>query len=89
MDLDRIRALLDDFFERELWPALDPPPDATTAHLVIGGRSTVFSADDVDRAVDVAATHGSVHVHVLPNADHWVHVDDEAGLRRIVVEALC
>ena len=88
LDLSRVRTLLDDFFLRELWPVIDPPPDETTAHLVIGGRSPVFGPDDKDAAIDVAARHGSVHVHVLPDADHWVHIDDPEGLHAIVSEAI-
>ena len=88
LDVSRIEALLDDFFERELWPVLDPPPDGTTGHLVIAGKSTVFGADDRERSFDLAARHERVHVHVLEDADHWVHIDDPEGLQGIVAEAL-
>src|SRR5688500_298116 len=39
LEMDRVRALLDDYFERDLWPAIDPPPPGVGVHLVIGGRS--------------------------------------------------
>lgn len=88
IDVSRIEALLADYSARDLWPALDPPPARTTAHLVIGGRSTVFGDADRARALDLAARHERVRVHVLPAADHWVHIDDPEGLARIVEEAL-
>jgi len=88
LDIDRIEALLHDYFVTDLWPAIDPPPTETTAHLIIGGRSTVFDDEDHDHAIDVAARHGRVHVTVLPESDHWVHIDDPAGLSAVIVEAL-
>ena len=88
LDVPRIEALLADYSARDLWPVLDPPPERTTAHLVIGGRSTVYGPDDRARAEDLAARHERVRVHVLERADHWVHIDDPDGLAAIVTEAL-
>ncbi|MCB9594382.1 MAG: alpha/beta hydrolase [Sandaracinaceae bacterium] len=88
LDVPRIEALLGDYFVRDLWPALDPPPAATTAHLVIAGRSTVYGDADRERARDLAARHERVRVHVLERADHWVHIDDPDGLLAIASEAL-
>ena len=31
---------------------------------------------------------GSLKVHVLPQAGHWVHVDDQEGLLRLLVPAV-
>lgn len=88
LDIPRIDALLTDYFARDLWPVLDPPPDATIAHLVIADRSSVYDPEDRDRARDLAARHERVRVHVLEKADHWVHIDDPEGLAAIVTEAL-
>lgn len=89
LDTDRIHALLDDYFERDLLPLLDPPPPGTVAHLIIAGRSTVWSEEERERARAIAARHpDAVHVHVLEDADHWVHVDDPEGLLAILKEAL-
>jgi pimeloyl-ACP methyl ester carboxylesterase len=87
LDVGRIRALLDDYFTTDLWGVLDPPPDAVDAHLVIGGRSTVFSEEDRAHARELAERHERVHAHVL-DADHWVHVEDPAGLRAVVAGGL-
>jgi pimeloyl-ACP methyl ester carboxylesterase len=89
LELPRIRALLDDYFATDLWPAIDPPPAETRAHLVIGGRSPVFLAEDRARAASLAQRHPDrVRVHVLERADHWVHVDDPAGLLGLLDAAL-
>lgn len=89
LDVPRIEALLDDYFARDLFPLLDPPPTGTDVHLVIGGRSSVWSLEEREKARALAARHPeAVHVHVLERADHWVHVDDPEGLLAIVEEAL-
>lgn len=89
LDIGRIRALLDDYFAEDLWSVIDPPPAGLSAHLVIAGRSTVYDADDRARARELERRHpGQVFAHVLPEADHWVHVDDPEGLHRVVDGAL-
>lgn len=86
LDVESLRALLHDYFERDLWPVLDPPPCET--HLIVGGRSRVFGADDLARARALADRHSSLRLHVLERAGHWVHVDDPQGLSAIVRGAL-
>lgn len=89
LDMTRIRALLDDYFERDLFPVIDPPPDLLDVHLIVGGKSSVWSPEDRERGRALAASYPSrVHFHVLEEADHWVHVDDPEGLHAIVAEAL-
>ncbi len=66
LDLDRIDALLLDYFHADYWETLERGP----AHLVIGTRSEVVAQADQARA---EAAEG-VTVHRL-DAGHWVHVD--------------
>ncbi len=85
LDLGAMRALLDDYFAAELWPALDHAravPGGARWHLVIGDRSPVFSDEDRAHARRLAA-EGRATLDVLP-AGHWVHVDDPEGLLRVV-----
>lgn len=86
LDMARIRALLEDYFARDLWSRLDPP--ASETHLVIGGKSSVYAPEDRERALELSRQHPLLHVHVLPKADHWVHVDDPEGLLAILEAAL-
>jgi len=88
LDVGRIEALLASFFDRDLWPVLDPPRGTMTAHLVIAGKSTVYAPEDRARAWDLAARTERVRVHLLDEADHWLHVDDPDGLLNILTEAL-
>ena len=66
LPLDRIDALLDDYFERDLWDAAEKAP----MHLIVGGRSKTVPAADVERARGLG-----LQVDVLEDAGHWVHVD--------------
>ncbi len=89
LDVQRIDALLADYFRRDLWPLIDPPPAGSEVHLVIAGRSNVYDAADRARAEALAARHPeAVHAEVLEKAGHWVHVDDPEGLFAIVQHAL-
>jgi pimeloyl-ACP methyl ester carboxylesterase len=81
LDLGAIRALLEDYFVRDLWSLFEQPPGAVQLHMVIGGRSVVFNASDRERMARAAAhSGGRLVVHTLPTAGHWVHVDDPEGL---------
>ncbi len=87
VDLGAIRAMLDDYLATDLWPVLESPPGRVGFHLVLGGRSNVFSPEDRARAEGLARA-GRLELSVLPEADHWVHVDDPAGLFAAVVPGL-
>lgn len=89
LDLKAIRDLLDDYFALDSWDVLESEEPASQKHVVvIGGRSTSFSAEDRARAQALAARSARVSVHVLEKADHWVHVDDPEGLLDVVAASL-
>jgi esterase len=86
-DLSEIRALVLDYFKRDLWPVVERPPGTVRVHLVIGDRSTSYSPADRRRALELAASNERVTVDVLP-AGHWVHVDDPDGLLNTLLHSL-
>lgn len=86
LDLDEIRALILDYFARDLWPVVEEPPGDVNVHLVVGDRSDSYSPADRNRAARLAAQSERVTYHALP-AGHWVHVDDPDGLLDTLVEA--
>src|SRR5438045_3613951 len=55
LDLDAVRALLDDYFARDLWPVVEAPPGRVRVELVAGARSNVLDAEDLARARRVSA----------------------------------
>ncbi|AKT36539.1 alpha/beta fold hydrolase [Chondromyces crocatus] len=88
LDLQVIEALLEDYFTRDLWPALEDPAGARAVRVVLGGRSTSVPVETRARLEALAAQSPRVSVRVLPEAGHWVHVDDPEGLLTAVSELL-
>ncbi len=81
LDLNAVRALIDDYLAQDLWPVLETT--SARVDLVIGGRSEVFREADLARARALSAqAPARVRLHILPEAGHWVHVDDPEGLMR-------
>jgi pimeloyl-ACP methyl ester carboxylesterase len=80
LELASIRALLEDYFTRDLWPVL--LGSNAQIDIVIGRRSAVWQ--DEDRAALGALeleSGGRVRSHIV-EAGHWVHVDDLEGVKR-------
>src|SRR5262249_41095919 len=50
LDLEEIRALILDYFARDLWPVVERPPGVAKVHLVIGDRSDAYSSAERERA---------------------------------------
>jgi esterase len=88
LDLPTIRALLEDYFARDLWFVVEQSDDRRRLGFVIGGRSITVSPADRDRLAKLASSNPKLEIHTLERADHWVHVDDPDGLLEIVRRAL-
>lgn len=86
LELPVIRALLDDYFRADLWSELARPRDAT--HLVVAGRSFLWTPDDLARVDSLAQATRSLRVHSFPEAGHWVHVDAHAELLALLTAEL-
>jgi len=75
LDLAAIRALLADYYERDLWSSLEDPRFGEV-EMVIAERSGTVSAADRER---LAAAPPHVHVARV-DAGHWLHVDAPAAV---------
>jgi len=76
-DLAVVAALLEDYFVCDLAPNVkDLSRSGVDVRFVIGGRSDRFDAGTRAALAELG------RVDVLPDAGHWVHVDDPAGLAR-------
>lgn len=84
LDIAGIRALLDDYFEQDLWSVIETPPGRMRVHVIVGGRSTIV--DEADRARAARAERATFDV--LEGAGHWVHVDAPDALREVVLRHL-
>lgn len=74
-DLGVIRDLVEDYARTDCWDLVEAPPARSTLHLVIGGRSEVFSTSDRRRAEQIATRNSRVFVEIIEQAGHWVHID--------------
>ncbi|HRI70340.1 MAG TPA: alpha/beta hydrolase, partial [Polyangium sp.] len=83
LDLKTIRALLEDYFTRDLWGPVERSDARRRMGFVIGGRSVTVNETDRARLSKLAETSPRLELHALEHADHWVHVDDPEGLFRI------
>ena len=81
LDIPSIRAMMDDYFVRDLWPVLEAPAGSMKTHLVAGGDSEVLDAADLARGRALPR----MTVDVIPKAGHWVHVDAPDTLRELVL----
>lgn len=89
IDMGAVRAMLDDYFARDLWHVVDDPPGRVRIRLVLGGRSRALDAADRARVLRAAAAQPDrVRCDVVERADHWVHVDAPDETVAIVVDAL-
>jgi pimeloyl-ACP methyl ester carboxylesterase len=84
-DLDVVDALLDDYFASDFRPFLREVAPAADG----GARVVVVRAGRSDRwgPEDLAAAGAGVAQVTLPNAGHWVHVDDPEGTFGVVAAA--
>ncbi|KAL4450579.1 hypothetical protein ABPG77_000935 [Micractinium sp. CCAP 211/92] len=79
-DLPGIAQMFRSYETADLWPLLAAPADGVTVSFVKAERST-FRWGGSDEARIRALGHV---VHELPNAGHWVHTDNPAGLFHIL-----
>lgn len=75
-DLDVVEALMADYATTDAWDAVERPLGRVSPHILLAGAGARWIAADRRRllAADAAT------VHVLPDAGHWVHVDDPEGV---------
>jgi pimeloyl-ACP methyl ester carboxylesterase len=85
-DLDAIDAMLASYFTTDSWPVLRQPPPQLDVHLVRAGRSPRWTADILRALASLDSPH--VHVHLLAQAGHWVHVDDPDGVLALLLQGV-
>jgi pimeloyl-ACP methyl ester carboxylesterase len=83
LDLAELAALLRSYLASDLWPVVAAPPASLHVHLVIGERSTAYSAADRARARELSAGSSHISADFLPT-DHYVHVEDLEGLLQVL-----
>ena len=82
-NLDAVEALINDYFECDLWPSLRAWSRDAHVHLLAAERGGRWSAHDRTQA-KACERSGALSYHLLRDAGHWVHVDAPEALRRIL-----
>jgi pimeloyl-ACP methyl ester carboxylesterase len=86
-DLAALQALMLDYFQVDLWPLLKAPPIHSELHLVVAEQSDRF--DTETRAqLQAIATAGALRLHTVPNAGHWLHVDNPTFVTELLATGL-
>lgn len=88
-DLGAMRALLEDYYARDLWVDAGDIGDAETLHFVVAGASDVIDAADRERLRWIEReSSGQVRVHLLSGASHWLHIDAREALLQLMAAEL-
>ena len=82
-DLAAAHEMLADYFAQDLWAPLRATA-GPAVHLVRAGRSDRWPPEVIEE-LDALPPDARGTAHLLPEAGHWVHVDDPEGLLRLIV----
>lgn len=83
-DPSGVRAMLDDYWRRDFYPALEAgEPEEGQLHFVWGTRSDRWLPEDLERLKGFAS-RASIEVLPLEDAGHWLHVDQPQALLELV-----
>ncbi|XP_011094297.1 protein ABHD11 isoform X2 [Sesamum indicum] len=88
-NLDGAVQMFNSYREMDYWPLLDHTPKGMEIDVVRAEKSDRWNQDVIQQLEHLSAkgvneNEGKVLVHVLPNAGHWVHVDNPKGLLDII-----
>lgn len=79
LDVEALDAMLADYDRVELWSLVQAPPPSVALHFVVAGRSAVLAEPERAR-LQALADRGVLTLDLLPEAGHWLHVDDPDGV---------
>ncbi len=88
VDMTVIRKLFESYYQQDLWHVFENPQKIGKLTMVVGGKSEVIGPLERERLAAIQKEQPHVVVAILPEAGHWVHVDDPEGLFKVVSEGL-
>ena len=87
-NLDAIYELMLDYFRVDLWPVLESGASDSDFRVVVAERSDRWAPENRARLEQLSQTTPSAHLHIVPNAGHWLHVDNPAFLLELMGQNL-
>jgi pimeloyl-ACP methyl ester carboxylesterase len=79
-DLNGVADMYESYEGKSHWPLLQSPPKGLHVHFVRAENSSFrWQGDEAERIERLGH-----HVHLLPDAGHWVHTDNPQGLLDIM-----
>jgi len=87
-NLDAIHELMLDYFRVDLWPVLESGATNSDFRVVVAEHSDRWAPENRARLQALAASSGHAELHIVPNAGHWLHVDNPAFLLELMRENL-
>ena len=86
-NLNRIKAMVEDYYAFDAWPMLEHAEPHHFVHFVRGESSNRFRADEIER-LETLNQIGAINLHTIEDAGHWVHVDNPDDLLACVLPTL-
>ena len=87
-NLDAIYELMLDYFRVDLWPVLEAQPSDSDFRVVVAERSDRWAPENRARLEQLVQKSPVARLHVVPNAGHWLHVDNPAFLLELMGQNL-
>jgi esterase len=97
-NLDAIYELMLDYFRVDLWQVLEDPQAGSDFRVVVAERSDRWAPENRARLQAMleivrlreptVRENGTVALHIVPNAGHWLHVDNPAFLLELMGKEL-
>jgi esterase len=90
-NLDAIYELMLDYFRVDLWPVLESGTADSDFRVVVAERSDRWAPENRARLATMLETvreRGTVSLHIVPNAGHWLHVDNPTFLLELISQNL-
>lgn len=84
-NLDAIYELMLDYFRVDLWPVLESEASDSDFRVVVAERSDRWAPENRARLEQlVGRDQSTAKLHVVPNAGHWLHVDNPEFLLELM-----
>lgn len=83
-NLDAIYELMLDYFRVDLWPVLESGAGDSDYRVVVAERSDRWAPENRARLQELVDTTPQAQLHLVPNAGHWLHVDNPSFLLELM-----